>query len=563
MSEKVSKKRKLISGANAVVVIIATIGIAIALNAISSQVFARADMTANNIYTLSDASKKAVHDLSEPVHVKAFISPDLPAPLQNLSQAVADTLDEYAAASGGKLTYEIISPSDDAKIEDDAKSVGCKKVAVGQHSKDEVSVRAVYKCVAFTQGDNLEVVKNLKASPNGSLAAFEYDFTKALLNLEKPDPRKVGFVAGFGGPASSPQFVGQVQQVFSQMYGKLIQATTVDLSGDKPTIPDDVHALVILNPEQKFSDEAIFAVDQFIQRGGSVGWYQSATGVNRRLQQQMMRQMPGRRPPDIRTKLDPGLSKVFKAYGLDLRQDMVLDPDKGVTSLAVTQQGLAQLTEPATFLMQDIDQTLPFTRNMTALAIPAPATIQVQSWTKENDDIKVHKIVQTDDTALRRPNPPTSFDYETLSKRDPSEEQGKWTVAAAVEGDVPSYYDKNPLPKGHKESELAKQAAPARVLVVGSGDFFQPMRSVGYNEKLASLGGQFLVSSIEWLVQDTALTQIRSKSMPRLLGDVPTETKHALQFVNIAAVPACFALIGVFMMMRRRRRKESLERKDS
>ncbi|QDG50627.1 hypothetical protein FIV42_07745 [Persicimonas caeni] len=564
-TQKVSKTRKLVSGANAIVIIVATVGIAIALNAISSQVFSRVDLTENKIYTLSEASERAVDGLDEPVHVKAFISPDLPPPMHNLSQTVADTLDEYAAASGDKLTFEIISPEDGEEIEEDAKGFGCEKVAIGQQSEDEVSLRAVYKCVAFTQGENLEVVDDLQAAPGASLANYEYEFTKALLNLQETEPRKLAFVSGFGGPAQSPQFLQSVQPVFEQLYGDLVEVTTVDLAGEAPEVGEDVSALLILNAEQPFSDAAIFALDQYVQRGGSVGWFQSATGPDAQAQQQLMRQMQagqlrGRNLPDVRAPLEPGLSEVFKEYGLELRADLVVDPENGVTALAATRQGLAQITQPGAFMTPELDRTLPFMRDFSALAMPVPSTIVVQPWVEEDDDVEAHRVIQTADTALRRPTPPRTFSYETLSEQAADEEQGQWTLAATLQGEMRSYYDSNPLPEGRTEADLAADKKPARLLVVGSGDFFRPVPSVGYDQQLASLGGQFFVNSVEWLIQDTALTQIRTKAMPRLLGEVPEETKHSLQFVNIAAVPAVFALIGVFMMSRRRRRRESLDR---
>lgn len=557
---KIRSKRKLISGANAAVVIAATLGIAVMVNAVSSQVFGRIDLTENQIYTLSPASKTAVANLPQAVHVKAFISPNLPPPLHNLSQSVGDTLDEYAAASAGKLTWEVINPGDDADVEEDARSFGCEKVAIGQRSEDEVSLRAVYKCVAFSMGESLEVVGDLQAAPGGALANFEYDFTKALLNLQHTEPRKVGFVDGFGGPVSNPQFLASVEPAFTQLYGELIKVTGVDLGAEGATVPDDVSTLVILNAEEKFSDQAIFALDQFIQRGGSVGWFQSSTVPDFGLMRQMMQQMPGQQPPPFRRPADPGLSPVFAAYGLELRQDIVLDPQHGTTALMMTPQGLAQITQPATFLMDDIDTSLPFMRNFGVLALPAPSTIQVKSAAEENEALKVHRIVQTGDAALRRTNLPQVFSWETLSQREAGEQAGKWTVAAAIEGDVASYYDSNPLPDSLKDKTLAEKGKSSRILVVGSGEFFQPVPELGYDREFAGLGGQFLIGSIEWLVQDTALSEIRSKAMPHLLGEVPLETQRSLQFVNIAAVPALFALVGVAMRARRRRRKLALQR---
>lgn len=559
-AESGSKNRKYISGANAAIVIVATLGIAILVNAISSQYFVRVDLTENQIYTLSEASKNAAHDLDSPVHINAFISPDLPAPMHNLPQSVADTLDEYVAASDGKITYEINSPKDGEAAVEAARGVGCDKVAIGRSSDDEVTVRAVYKCVAFSMGEDLEVVADLQPTAGGALADFEYDFTRALLNLQTTEPRKVAFVAGYGGPVANPRFLDSIRPIFQQLYGKLVKVQVVDLSVESAKVDDDITALIILNAEEHFSDSAVFALDQFIQRGGNVGWYQSATTHDRAMQQQFVQKFPNRQPPAFRKVIDPGLGQVFGTYGLELRPDLVLDPEHGVTALAMTSQGMVEVSHPSTFMMQNLDTELPFMRNFSAIALPAPSTVVVKASAAQNDALEIHRLVQTDASASRRTDIPRTFQYDVLARPDPTDSPGPWTVAAAVEGELASYYDNHSLPVGRTSSELGNAPASARVLVVGSGDFFRSVPELGYGQELAGLGAQFLLNSIEWLVQDSALSEIRSKSMPRLLGEVAAKDRQTLQFVNIATVPAIFAALGILMMMRRRRRKEALKR---
>lgn len=561
--EKHKNKRALLNRANSLLLIAATLGGALALNALASHYFWRVDLTKNGIYTLSKASKDAVANLEDDIYIRAFISPDLPPPMHTLAQNTADALEEYAAASGGKLTYEIISPREDADVEEDAQSLGCEKVAIGQQSEDEVSLRAVYKCVAFSMGDNLEVVEDLRDAPGAGIASFEYDFTKALLNLQKTEPRNIGFATGFGGPASNPQFIASLKPAFKQLYGELIAIREVELSEELEQIPEDIHTLIILNAEEPFSDEARFAIDQFLQRGGSVGWFQSSTAPDWGLAQQMMEQYPGQEIPPLRRPLDPGLSDLFAAYGLELRHDLVLDPKHGVTALAMTPQGLAQITQPATFLMEDFDQELPFMRDLGVLALPAPSTIIVNGNAAMNDEITVHRLIQTSESALRRPKPPELFNFDSLAQADPAEESGKWTVAAAIQGQIPSFYEDNPPPESRKDTPLNTDKNNARLLIIGSGDFFQPVPEVGYEQELAGLGGQLLIGSMEWLVQDTALSEIRSKAMPRLLGEVPRQTQRSIQFLNIAVVPALFGLLGLIMMRRRRRRREQLMKRYS
>ncbi|AWV91095.1 Gldg family protein [Bradymonas sediminis] len=554
------RKHRWVKGASAALMIVAAVASALLINVISSQFFARVDLTDNQSYTLSEVSLGAARNLKEPVHVKAVISPDLPPPMHNLAQSVADSLDEYVSASAGKLTYEIVSPSDDAKLDEDARSVGCEKVGISRRSADEVTVRAVYKCVAFAMGEDLEVVGDLRPAAGGALADFEYDFTRALLNLQVTQPRKVAFVSGYGGPVSYPRFLDTVKPVFEQLYGKLIEVQTIDLAAKSPTIGDDIAALVILNADEPFSEDAIFALDQFIQRGGNVGWYQSATAVDLQAHRQYMQQFPDRQPPPFRRAIDPGLSKVFDSYGLELRPDLVLDPERGVDALAMTAQGIAEVRHPATFMMDNLDQTLPFMRNFSALAMPAPSTIALKPEAVENKSLKIHRVIQTEASARRRSNIPSAFQYEVLAQPESLDSPGPWTVAVAVEGTPPSYFDTHPLPAGRTSADLKRDPASARIFIVGSGNFFQAMPEIGYGQGLAELGVHFLIASIEWLVQDSALSEIRSKSMPRLIGKVDAESRYSLQFVNIAVVPALFAGVGVLMMRRRRRRKEALQR---
>ena len=235
----VSRRRQWISGTNAVVVVAAAIGIAILANAIVSQISGlRLDLTEDQIYTLSEPSREVVRQLDEPVQVKAFISADMPPPHHTLRQRVQDLLTEYAASGGDQFSFQVVAPDDDPETEEAARGYGCEKVGIGQRGKDRVSLRAVFKCVAFIQGDSQEVISELQGGAAGR-GNFEYEFTKALMNLTERDPRKVAFVKGFGGPADNQQFSRQIGPVFDQLYGDLIKPTTVDLS-TKARVPDEI-----------------------------------------------------------------------------------------------------------------------------------------------------------------------------------------------------------------------------------------------------------------------------------------------------------------------------------
>ncbi|MGB6650384.1 MAG: Gldg family protein, partial [Bacteroidota bacterium] len=56
------------------------LAILILLNIVSIRIFTRLDMTANNLFTLSDASKELMQSIDDMVTIRAYFTEDLPAP---------------------------------------------------------------------------------------------------------------------------------------------------------------------------------------------------------------------------------------------------------------------------------------------------------------------------------------------------------------------------------------------------------------------------------------------------------------------------------------------------
>ncbi len=554
-------KRRIISGANAIAVVVISIVVAILINVIVSGIPMPFDLTQNQIYTLSQASRDVVKNLPENVEIKVFISPDLPAPLNALPQQISDLLADYQSASGGRLTYQIIQPTaDDKDAEAAASGLGIQKVGLGSQTDDEVSLRAVYKGVAFVMGDKTERIADLRASGNPEFDNFEYEFTKKLMNLSSVAPRKLAFASGFGGPAADPRFAEAVAPAFDQLYGNLVELSTVDLAAPDAKIADDIDALILMNLDQPVGERGKFAIDQFLRRGGSVGWYQSASGPDVKMLQQLMQQMgPNTRLPDIRKPLNHDLTDLFSTYGIRLNADLVLDRKNALAfGTVMTQHGMAQVSHPATFLMSDIDRSLPFTRDIYSIAMPGPSSVVITLAAHDNADIKAFEVIRTSDSAVSRKSAPLSLDYQDVVDPTADEVPGPFVIAAALQGVFPSWYTDHPLPAGTQESELVKEPAEARLLVVGNAEFFQPNPEVGYSEQLTGMGSQFLISSIDWLVQDTVLTNIRGKSTPRLIGEVSKEQQHQIQLINILFVPVFFGTIGWTVLAFRRRRKDKI-----
>ena len=116
------------------------LGILALANFISIRIFGRLDLTAQRVYTLSDASKKLVGSIDDRVTIKAYFTDDLPAPYNNNRRAVLDILNDYKAYAKGNLQYEFINPQGE-KGEQEAQQQGVAPVQVQVVKEDKLEVK--------------------------------------------------------------------------------------------------------------------------------------------------------------------------------------------------------------------------------------------------------------------------------------------------------------------------------------------------------------------------------------------------------------------------------------
>lgn len=562
------------------VFLLVIIGIAVVVNAIlgnPSVPNVRTDLTADQLYTLSDSSKAILGRLEQPLHIKLFISENLQYPDHNLEQRVRDLLSEYEIHGAGKVSFEIIHPDtkggaddeadpaaapgkDKAKAEDDPdeagpKGFGIQKIPVGVRGKDEVALRMVYKGMAFIYGDATETINEVKGTDN-----LEYEFTKRIKILATPaDARKtVGFVTGFGGPSDNPQFMQSINGAFKNIYGELITAKAVDLAKNK-FVPDDVDALIILNPQNPFDEPAKYVIDQFLMQGKGVAWYQTSMKPDER-----MPMMPMRTP--VVTALDP----LFEAYGIKLNRDIVLDRKNNIVGLVFTNRGLAQVSNPTMPIFTDINEESVLTKDIPTLSFPFASTLTIMPAVLENKEIQATELVKTEPEAVTRTDI-SSVSFETVSEPAEGEVKGPFLVAATLQGPLASAFAGReapaippptaapgaPAPPAPKD-KVDKAPSGARIVVVGNGDFMFPNQQTGYGSQYSSLGALFLLNGVDWLVQDEDLISIRSKGIPRVLKNVDPDDHLTYQTANILGVPLLFALLGLGIWLVRRQRQQKL-----
>ena len=156
------------------------------VNAAGITLFARFDLTRDGIYSLSEASRKAVSTLSEPLTLHVFFSRNLPAPYNSIEQYLRDLLEEYALRANRLLSYRFYdvsaeegdAPADAGENQKLANSYGIHPIQVQAIEKDEVKFQRAYMGMALIHGDLIERIPTISSTDG-----LEYQITAAIQKM--------------------------------------------------------------------------------------------------------------------------------------------------------------------------------------------------------------------------------------------------------------------------------------------------------------------------------------------------------------------------------------------
>jgi ABC-type uncharacterized transport system involved in gliding motility auxiliary subunit len=219
-------------GTMSIVSILVFIGILVAINYLGSRQSKRWDLTANQVYSLSDQTIKILRDLKEPVHVTVFERSDR----QDIHR---DRLTEYAYYSN-KLTAEYIDP-------------------------DKEPTRA-----GTAKIDSLPTILfEYKGRTERVTSSNEQDLTNALIKVLTGAARKVYFTQGHGEKDTASSDRAGYSTVAEQMKQDNFGVEPLVLIQQK-TIPDDATIVVIAGPTTDFFQPEIDALNTYVAKGGKV-----------------------------------------------------------------------------------------------------------------------------------------------------------------------------------------------------------------------------------------------------------------------------------------------------
>lgn len=152
--------------------------------------WARVDLTQGHLYTLSDATRRELAQLREPLIIRGYFSAHTHPLLAPLVPRLRDLLEEYAVASRGRVRVEILDPQRNASVEEEAATkYGVRPVPFQMASRYQASVVNSYFDIVVSYGDQYETMgfrDLIEAKAHGErelevvLKNPEYSITRAI-----------------------------------------------------------------------------------------------------------------------------------------------------------------------------------------------------------------------------------------------------------------------------------------------------------------------------------------------------------------------------------------------
>lgn len=522
------RQRKLFSALG--LVILAVLFVAVMILANNFLKSARIDLTEQKLFTLSQGSREVAQEIEEPVTLRFYFSERLGREIPAIglyAQRVRDLLEEYADRSDGKIRLEVYDPEPFSEAEDRAVAAGLQGVPVDQGGE------LVYFGLSGTNStDDREVIPFFDQSREGLL---EYDVTRLIYSLANPEKPVVGLITSL--PLAGTPYARQAGAPDDSwiVYTQLKQSFEVEpISPTGDAIPEAVKLLILVHPKN-LSDRMLYAIDQFVLKGG-----QLLVFIDPHSEADAAMPRPGM--PPMGGDYSSDLDRLLNAWGVEMPADKIAGdlaaarrvqvptegaPGEETTRVAAVDYPLWVAMTPDHFAQDD-----PVVSQLSQVNLASPGFLRK----KEGAAVELEPLIVTSDIGggtvdasllQGRVDP-----VKVLNSFKPSGE--RLVLAARLHGTVKTAFPDGPpkpedaektpaAPADEPKAEsapLTESAEPINAIVVADADLLADGLWVRvqdfFGQRIAmpvAQNGAFFINAVENLTGSNALIGLRSRGV--------------------------------------------------
>lgn len=558
---------------------------------LSGQNLGRFDLTADKIYTLSEASVKILRSLKAPVQVNLYITPKdkMPTEMQRLEQDILDKLAEMRLASNGQLLAKAIhmettsvlqQPEKESKsaeggseaeaLEKRLLDKGVRPFSVQALREDEVVNKLVYAALGIAYKEKDEEI--LPRMLPDDLDTLEYRLINTLYKLSRETPPTVALVA----PKDALNIPPYMRQLYAQMGRPVPQmedpyetlerilrlekydVRRVELAAGAG-IPAQASTVLVINP-QNLSERQRWELNRALHEGKSVLLALQQYRWNYSVVQKSISISKEDQKPDV----NPWLSQ----YGLELDPRILLDVNhqsltvrEADNIMSALMGGGVTLNLPMHIMIpQDsMNRKVSITSNLSPLFYLWGSALTLQP--------EVLSRLQLEHTVLFSTSPkawsvPGDAQLSQADLQPPAQGQQR-PLAVLVRGQFPDVYagKERPAwpptptqpgmppapPRQEDPPAKAPTPAPGKLLVLGNAQMF-------HRNFLSGGNLDFFLNSVDALTLGDEIIDVRSKKpINRTISKPSAEARQFWKFVNLGLVNILIAALGIGGALLRRR----------
>jgi ABC-2 type transport system permease protein len=239
---------------------------AAALMTLVSRTSARADATAEQLWSLSDETRRLVREVPEerPVLITAYVSPKIPATYIQTRETLLGLLRELDRAEGGsRITVKLVEAEPFTDAAREAKrnfNIEPREVGIGPED-DQGAPRAIFMGLAFNSGGEQFVLPFLSRG-----LPVEYELARSIRTVSLTGRKKIGIVETEAGVFGSFDFNTFTSKPDWPIIGELRKQYEVIQVGKGTTPPADIDVLFLAQPST-MTDADLAPIIEHIKTG--------------------------------------------------------------------------------------------------------------------------------------------------------------------------------------------------------------------------------------------------------------------------------------------------------
>ncbi|TCI84651.1 gliding motility-associated ABC transporter substrate-binding protein GldG [Tenacibaculum sp. M341] len=529
----------------------------IVVNFISNQFFKRFDVTKDKRYTLSEVSKNIITDLDRNLIINVYLEGSFPSEFQRLQIETRQFLEELQSENS-HVRFRFVNPEG---MEQELVKNGMTPSQLTVEEDGKLSESIIFPWAEVFYGKKSQVVSLLpntmatsqESQLQNAVASLEHSFANAIDLVLQKEKKKIAVLSGNGELDDIKIF-----SLLTSLKDKyLLDKISLDSVEKNPTKTlkklKEFDLSIVAKPTERFSDKEKLVLDQYAINGGKMLWMLDnlSADTDSLYNQGKMLALPR----------DLNLTDLLFSYGVRVNNKLVQDVYASKLTLVAGNVGNQPQFESYDWFYHPLagaNPNHPITKNI----LPVRFRFTTQIDTLKKPIKKTPLIVSSVSSKLL--GTPRIIELESITEAPIQEEytEGNQLLAVLLEGEFHSAYENRTTP--FDLTDFKKVSSPSKMIVVADGDIArnQILKGKPYDLGLDKWTQQrfgnkdFLLNSIEYLLDDTGLIDLRNRSVQLRMLDKQKAYKEKgfWQVVNIVVPLALLFLFGFgFNYIRKRK----------